>query len=81
MLEKKKTMSSVSASTTSITADRGFVGSYKVTVRKRVEKSLTNCRGPAIRKGAQGLTILRMFLSLTAVSLSIDCTNYLPINP
>jgi hypothetical protein len=35
----------------------------------------TNYRGPAVKKGAGRLTILRMFLSLSVVSSFVDCTN------
>ena len=67
-------MSLSSASTTSITADHDFAGSYKVTVRTRGEGRLTNYWGPAVRKGAQGPTILLMifFLFFSPVSLSVD---------
>ena len=67
-------MSLVSASTTSITADSDFAGSYKVTVRTRGEGSLTNYRGPAVRKGAQGILHF-FFLSFSAVSFSLTLSD------
>jgi hypothetical protein len=38
-------------------------------------KAGTNYRRPAIRKGARGPTMLHMCLSVSVVSLFVDCTN------
>jgi hypothetical protein len=57
-------MSLVSAST-SITADRDFAGSYKVTVQTRGEGSLTNYRGPVVRKRGPGPDYSACFFCLS----------------
>jgi hypothetical protein len=44
-------------------------------VPTRRGESGTNYRGPAIRKGARGFTMLQMFWSVSVLSLFVDYTN------
>jgi hypothetical protein len=44
-------------------------------VDERAEETGTNYRGLALRKGARGPAMLRMFLSVSVVSLSVGCAN------
>lgn len=44
-------------------------------VPTRRGESGTNYWGPVIRKGARGLAVLRMFMSVLVLSLFVGCTN------